>query len=80
MLLETERKTYRNKLHELSEHEGKFVLIHETDVVDFFATYEDAIKHGYQKFGLRPFLVKRVNATERVQLISRFVAPSMDAR
>jgi hypothetical protein len=56
MALEKELATYRNKLTELKEHEGKFVLIHGDEVVDFFAAYEDAIKAGYQKFSLEPFL------------------------
>jgi hypothetical protein len=75
MSLEKELETYRTKLHELNDHEGKFVLIQGDDVVDFFSTYEDAIKEGYQKFGLNPFLVKRVNSADHVQFISRFVAP-----
>ena len=42
-------------------HAGQFVLIHGDDVVDCFGTYDDAIKAGYQQFGLDPFLVKLVN-------------------
>lgn len=75
MPLETEMKTYREKLAELREHEGKFVLIHGTEVVDFFSTYDDAIKEGYQQFGVTPFLVKRVEAAEQMLFISRFVDP-----
>lgn len=74
MPLEQELKTYNDKLPEMHEHEGKYVLIHGADLVDYFETYEDAIKEGYQKFGLEPFLVKRVNTTEQIQFISRLVA------
>jgi hypothetical protein len=77
MALEREVETYKAKLSEMREHDGKFVLIHGSDVVDYFSAYEDAIKEGYQKFGLDPFLVKRVNTTEQVQFISRLFAPQV---
>lgn len=79
MALEKELATYRSKLPELTQHEGKFVLIHGEDVVDFFSTYEDAIKAGYQKYKLEPFLVKQVHATEPVLFISRSIVPGAKA-
>jgi len=75
MALEKELETYREKLPELKTHEGKFVLIHGDDVVDVFSSYEDAIKQGYARFKLEPFLVKRISSIEQVQFISRFVDP-----
>jgi len=76
MALERELETFRGKLHELAaEHEGKFVLVHGEEIVDTFQTYEDALKAGYTKFGLDPFLVKQVHAIEQIQFISRFVDP-----
>jgi len=76
MALEKEMETFRKKLPELKvEHEGKFVLIHAEEIVDFFTSYDDAIKAGYDRFGLAPFLVKQVLALEQVQFISRFVDP-----
>lgn len=76
MALETELATYQSKLPELKEHEGKFVLIHGDEIIDFFSTYDDAIKSGYQRFKLEPFLVKRVLTTEPVFFISRNIVPS----
>ena len=76
MALERELATYKAKLPELKDQEGKFVLVHGSDIVDVFGTYEDAIKEGYQKFGTAdPFLVKQIQAIEQVQFISRFVDP-----
>jgi len=76
MALEKEMQTYNEKLQELkSEHEGKFVLIHGDEVVDTFSGYDDAIKAGYAKFGLNPFLVKQIRTVEKVQFISRFADP-----
>ena len=76
MALEKELATYRAKLPTLKQQEGEFVLISGEDVIDFFSTYEDAIKAGYQKFKLEPFLVKRVHATEPVFFITRSIKPA----
>jgi len=75
MALEKELETYKNKLPELKEHEGKFVLIHGDTVVDYFAAYEDALKAGYQQFKLEPFLVKQISAVETVQHVTRSIMP-----
>ena len=75
MPLEIELETYKQKLNELKENEGKFVLIHKNEVVDIFSTYDDAIKAGYQQFGLEPFLVKQIHSIEQIQFISRFIDP-----
>jgi hypothetical protein len=71
MALETEIETYRTHLQELLPHEGKFVLIHGLEVIGVYGTYEDALKIGYEKFGLNPFMVKRIQATEQAQFVSR---------
>lgn len=62
MPLQTELDVFNTHLHEWKEHEGKYVLIHGSDVVDFYSSYEDAPKIGYDKFGLKPFLVKQVHS------------------
>lgn len=76
MALEKELETYKAKLPELKEHEGKFALVHGNDFVDVYTSYEDAIKEGYSKFKLEPFLVKQIHATEQALFISRIVAPA----
>lgn len=75
MALEKELDTYKSKLSELTASEGKFVLIHESQISGIFDTYADAIKEGYEKFGLKPFLVKQIQVIERVQFVSRFADP-----
>ena len=75
MALDRELETYKNKLSELKANEGKFVLIKGTEVVDTFDSYEDAIKEGYKKFKLEPFLVKQIHSIEKIQFITRFVTP-----
>lgn len=72
MALERELATYKAKLPEFREHEGKFVLIHGDEVVDFFSSYDDAIKDGYRRFGVNnPFLVKQIHSLEQVQYVTR---------
>lgn len=73
MALEKELATYKLKLPELKAEEGKFVLIHGEQVKGTYSTYEDAVKEGYETFGLEtPFLVKQIQAIEQVHFISRF--------
>jgi hypothetical protein len=77
MALEKELALFQHKLPEfLAEHSGQYALIHGDEVADFFTSYEDAIKAGYSKFGLEPFLVKQVQAMEQVHFISRLVEPA----
>ena len=75
MALEKELQTYKNKLAELKKDEGKFVLIHGDDVIDTYSSYDDAIKEGYKKFHLEPFLVKQISSIEQIQFISRSISP-----
>jgi len=76
MALEKELAVFQQKLPEfLAEHSGQYVLIHGDEVVDFFMSYEDAIKAGYSRFGLESFLVKHVEVVEQVHFISRLLEP-----
>ena len=73
-MLETELATYQAKLQELTKDEGKFVVIRGEDI-RIFDTYEDAIKHGYEQFGLEPFLVKKIASNEPVFHFTRQILP-----
>lgn len=73
MPLEKELKKYNEELSNLLSQEGKFVLIHDHEIVDVFDTYEDALKVGYERFNLEPFLVKQIHAVEQVQYVTRFL-------
>lgn len=75
MALERELQTYGRELPTLLQHEGKFALVQGDDVVDVYSTYEDAVKIGYARFGLQPFLVKRIESTEQVQFFTRDMVP-----
>ena len=73
MALEKELETYKRRLSELLGDEGKYVLIHGDDIIDVYGTYEDAIKEGYSRFKLSPFLVKQIQSIEQVQFIPRLI-------
>ena len=65
MPLEQELKTYAAHREELlGRAKGKFVLIKGDQVIDDFASQEDALKRGYEEFGNQPFLVKQVEEIE----------------
>lgn len=66
---------YRRHFRDWEGREGEYVLIKGEAVVDFFSSYDDALKYGYQKFSLEPFLVKQINAVERAHFISRNIVP-----
>ncbi len=69
--LDRELETYASHLPELVKETGKFVLIHDGEVEGTFDTYEDALKVGYAKFKLVPFLVKQIAPAERILSFSR---------
>jgi len=71
MALEKEIETYHPELPRLLAEQGKFVVIHGNEVVGVFVSYEDALKFGYERCGLDPFLVKKIEAMEQVQYFSR---------
>ena len=73
MALETETATYVRELPKLAEHEGKFVVIQGDKVIGIFVSYEDALQVGYEKCGLVPFMVKRIQTMEQIQFFSRDV-------
>lgn len=56
----------------LLEHEGRFVVIHADEPYDVFDTYEDALHAGYQRHGMKPFLVRQVLRVSPVMNFSRF--------
>lgn len=73
MALEKELATYKLRLPELSVHEGKYVLISGEEIVDVYGTYEDALRDGYAKFKLNPFLIKQIHSIEQIQFVTRFL-------
>ena len=76
-VLEPELKTYeRHKSELLGRAEGKYVLIHESEILGVFESKLDAINQGYERLGNVPFLVKRINQVDVPQnFVSGALAP-----
>ena len=67
-LLEKELQTYETKKAELiGKYKGKFALIKNGDFFDVFDTKLDAVRQGYERFGMVPFLVKQIVEIETPQ-------------
>jgi len=62
--LAKEYAAFKRHLPQLLLQEGKFVLVHGSDVIGVFDSYSDALTAGYEKFGLENFLVKRISSVE----------------
>lgn len=69
--LEREMATYSQSLPTLQSNAGKYVLIKNDDIVGVYDTYADALKVGYERFRLEPFLVKQIAPEERVLQFTR---------
>ena len=75
--LDRELAFYRSHLREWEGREGEYILIKDEAVAGFFSSYDDALRQGYQRFGLQPFLVKQISTVERAHFISRSIQPCL---
>lgn len=71
MALEREIETYNRELPTLLDQQGKFVVVQGDATVGVYVSYEDALKFAYEKCGLKPFLVKKIQSAEQIQCFSR---------
>ena len=63
-MLEDERRYYQAHVDEwLSRYPGKFVVVRGEELVGAFDTIGEALAEGARRFGLTPFLVRRVERT-----------------
>ncbi len=61
-------RLYDSKKEELLSQglEGRYALVFPGEEIDHFATYGDALRQGYLRFELKPFLVKKIERIETV--------------
>jgi hypothetical protein len=52
-------------------HAGKYAVVRGDDVSGPWDTYEDALRFGYGRHGLVPFLVKKIERVDRVESFTR---------
>ena len=74
-VLAEERTTYRNSLPELVRaHAGQYVLIKGQNVIDVFSDHAEALRQGYRRFGIVPFLVRQIAASEPVVYLPNVIS------
>lgn len=71
--LAKELATFERLKTELLKDAGKFAVVHGDELAGVFDTYADALKAGYEKFGLSPFLVKQILQHERILFFTKEV-------
>ena len=71
--LEHEITRYKENFESISKYEGRFALIKGDDEIEIFDTYEDALKAGYQKYAIEPFLVQKINRIETIVNFTRML-------
>jgi predicted NAD-dependent protein-ADP-ribosyltransferase YbiA (DUF1768 family) len=71
MALERELATYQRELQKLLLDTGKFVVVHDDEIAGVWTSYADATQEGYRRFGLSPFLVKKIQIIEEVHYFTR---------
>ncbi len=69
--LEKELETFDKLKPQLLADEGKFAVICGEELVGLFSTYDDALKLGFAKCGVKPFLVKKIASVEPINFFSR---------
>jgi len=72
MALETELETFQKELPNLLANAGKYVLIHGQEV-SVWDSQDEAIDAGYERYGLKQFLVKEIAEHEVPRHFSRRV-------
>ena len=59
--LQTERDFFSEQLAELLQrHSGKIALIRGRELVGVFNTEQEALAEGTRRYGLSPFLIRRI--------------------
>ena len=73
--LQQEYNIFLSRLDEfLPKHINEFVLIKGEKVINFFKSYEDALKEGLEKFGNVPFFIKIVKKEEEVHFFHQGIS------
>ncbi len=72
--LATELITYRDRLDELLEHKGQFVVIKGKSVLGYYRDLSSALAAAFQEFGAVPVLVKQIVDMEPVRQLGRVVS------
>ena len=61
----------RHRERLLKEAAGKFALVHGDELAGVWPVNEDALRKGYERYKLNPFLVKRIESAEHAETFTR---------
>ena len=78
--IEQALETYEKSYAEIIRNLGKYVLIKGNSIVEYFASYRDAVRAGYERFGITDFLVKRVQQEDEPISVMRCGIIKTDGR
>lgn len=64
-VLDTEIKYFEDNLEDLTKHhDGKWVIIHDSDLVGSFDTFDGAATEAVRLYGRGPYLIRQVGGPE----------------
>lgn len=66
-----ELETFERLKDQLLRDEGKFAVISGKELLGVYATYDDALQIGYERYNLTPFLVKKISVVEPLNFFTR---------
>jgi hypothetical protein len=73
--LEQEIQVFRSHLHDLlgagNVNEGRYAIVKGDVIAGPFEDYEAALAAAYERFGLGPFLVKKIETHDTVMFFAR---------
>lgn len=62
-----------------ARHDGRWVIVHDGELVDAFESFESAASEAVRRFGRGPFLIRQVGAPPTTLPVSvMFVWPNAD--
>jgi hypothetical protein len=70
MVLQDELQVYRRELPGLTAQLGQFALLRGQEVAGVWPSYAAALRAGYERYGLVPFLVQPIREREAVLIFA----------
>jgi len=78
--LSEERKVFKKLREELeASYRGKWALVHKSDLIGTFDTFEEAASSAVAKFGRGPYLIRQIGAPDENLPVSLAFMTMQDA-
>ena len=69
--LDKDEQALQKELPRLLASAGKFALVVNESLVGVFDSYDAALGKGYERAGLKPFLVQKISSIPQIQQFTR---------